>query len=117
MLFRSNRLGDLVSIVRQVNHPAVRINADLYHMRLEGDTPDDLRAALPWLQQVEIAETAARTIPGIAGDDFRPYFAVLKAAGWRGALNVEAQRATPAQYQTMFAALRSQWREAPSEHA
>lgn len=108
------RLRDLVPIVATVDHPAVRLTADLYHMRVEGDLPQDLAAAVPWLAHVEIAEVAKRTAPGIDGDDFRPFFAILKAHGWRGSLNVEGQRAEPAQYRAMFPFLAAQWRQANS---
>jgi sugar phosphate isomerase/epimerase len=106
------RMREILPIIASVDHPAVRLTADLYHMRVEGDGPQDLAKALPWLAHVEIAEVARRTAPGIEGDDFRPFFAILKAHGWRGPLNVEGQRAEPAQYRAMFPFLAAQWQQA-----
>jgi sugar phosphate isomerase/epimerase len=40
---------------------------------------------------IEIAEKEDRSVPGVAGDDFRPFFRVLKAAGYKGAINIEAK--------------------------
>ena len=40
---------------------------------------------------VEIAEKEGRTYPGVKGDDFRPFFKVLREAGYKGAINMEAK--------------------------
>ena len=37
----------------------------------------------------KIAEKGARTYPGAAGDDFRPFFRVLREAGYQGVINIE----------------------------
>ncbi len=107
-----NRVSELTTIVAEVDHPAIRINADLYHMAVEAEPAAALSAAVPFLHQLEIAEAARRTIPGIAGDDFRPYFRVLLRAGWSGWLNVEAAPATAAEYRNMFTVLAAQVRDA-----
>jgi sugar phosphate isomerase/epimerase len=86
-----NHIGEGAAIVRAVGHPHVRLLADLYHMARMGDTPADLRAAMDVVAHVEIAEQAGRTAPGVAGDDFRPWFRVLRAAGYRGAICIEGR--------------------------
>ena len=86
-----NRVCDAASIIRAVNHPHVRLLADFYHMASEGDTPEDLRSAMDVIVHTEIAEKAERTYPGIKGDDFHPYFRVLKEAGYRGAISIEGK--------------------------
>ncbi len=40
---------------------------------------------------MEIAEKEGRTAPGVQGDDFRPYFQVLKKAGYHGAISLEGR--------------------------
>jgi hydroxypyruvate isomerase len=65
--------------------------ADLYHMACGGDTPADLKAAMDVVAHVEIAEKNGRAIPGVAGDDFRPFFHVLRESGYKGALGIEAK--------------------------
>lgn len=106
-----NKLPELTSIVAEVNHPAVRMNADLYHMRVEDEDPGVLTEAIPWLAHVEIGEKAKRTIPGVEGDDFTPFFRVLLKHGWSGMLNVECG-ATLAQARRMFPYLGRQIRDA-----
>ena len=85
------RLGEVADIVRKVDDPNVRVCADLYHMATEGDTAKDLKAAMDVVAHVEIAEKNGRTYPGVGGQDFRPYFRVLRDAGYCGAINIEAR--------------------------
>ena len=106
------RVEELVPIVAAVDHPAIRMTADLYHMAREEEDPEHLAAAIPWLAHLEIAEKAKRTVPGTAGDDFRPYFRVLCRHGWSGWLNVEAAGSDLAGYRRMFAFLDNQIEEA-----
>lgn len=86
-----NHIGRAASLIRRAQHPNIRLLADLFHMSQVGDTPEDLRAAMDVVVHVEIAEKGGRTYPGVKGDDFRPFFRVLKQAGYRGALSIEAR--------------------------
>jgi sugar phosphate isomerase/epimerase len=84
-----NTIGEAAKIIRAVDHPNIRLLADFYHMSQEGDTPEDLKAAADLLVHVEIAEKEGRTYPGVKGDDFRPFFRVLRDAGYNGAVSIE----------------------------
>ncbi len=86
-----NRIGEAVALIRAAGHPNIRVLADLYHMRVMGDTPADLKAAMDVVRHVEIAEKDGRTYPGVAGDDFRPFFRVLREAGYDGAISIEGK--------------------------
>jgi sugar phosphate isomerase/epimerase len=84
-----NRIAEGAALIRAAAHPNVRLLADLYHMACMGDTPADLKAAMDVVVHVEIAEKAGRTLPGVSGDDFRPYFKVLRESGYTGAISIE----------------------------
>lgn len=84
------RIGEAASLIRRADHPHIRVCADLYHMAVGGDAPEDLRQAADVVALIEIAEKVERAFPGVGGQDFRPYFRVLKAAGYRDAINIEA---------------------------
>jgi sugar phosphate isomerase/epimerase len=84
-----NFIEEVVQVVEPVAHPNVRVLADLFHMRVSGDSPRQLAAAMPWVGLVELAEKDNRTLPGVAGDDFRPYFVELARAGFRGLVDLE----------------------------
>jgi sugar phosphate isomerase/epimerase len=102
-----NRIREVVAVVAAANHPQIRILADLYHMAVMDDTPADLATAMPWVGLIEIAEKAQRTVPGVAGDDFRPYFSVLARAGYSGPITIEAD-GTPDQLKGAFETIASQ---------
>jgi sugar phosphate isomerase/epimerase len=83
------RIGEGATLIRAANHPNIRLLADLFHMAHMGDTPADLKAAMDVVSHIEIAEKAGRSYPGVKGDDFRPFFRVLREAGYQGAINIE----------------------------
>jgi sugar phosphate isomerase/epimerase len=96
-----NYIEEVVNVVSPVDHPNIRVLADLYHMRVMGDTPGKLAAAMPWVGLVEMAEREQRTLPGVAGDDFRPFLAALAGAGFHGLADIEGD-GTPAQLRNAF---------------
>ena len=103
-----NHIRDGAEIIRQVDHPNVRLLADLYHMKQSGDTPEDLRAAMDVVVHVEIAEFQNRTIPGTADSDFRPFFRVLRETGYSGLVNIEASGWQNAQLPAAIMKIRAQ---------
>jgi sugar phosphate isomerase/epimerase len=84
-----NHIGEAAALIRKAAHPNIRLLADFFHMARMGDTPEDLRAAMDVVVHIEIAEKERRAYPGVKGDDFRPYFRVLREAGYQGAINIE----------------------------
>lgn len=86
-----NRISEGAELIRAAGHPNVRLLADLYHMASMGDTPADLKSAMDVVVHVEIAELEGRTVPGISGDDFRPFFRVLREANYQGAVSIEGK--------------------------
>lgn len=86
-----NRLAEGAALIRKAGHPNVRLLADLFHMAVMGDTPQDLKAAMDVVVHMEIAEKVGRTYPGTQGDDFRPYFKVLRESGYQGAISIEGK--------------------------
>jgi sugar phosphate isomerase/epimerase len=86
-----NHISQGAALVRAAAHPNIRLLADLYHMASMGDTPADLRAAIDVVEHVEIAEKTGRAVPGVSGDDFRPFFRVLRECGYHGAISIEGK--------------------------
>ena len=86
-----NHIAEGAAIIRAAGHPHIRMLADLYHMACMGDSPADLKAAMDVVVHVEIAEKEGRTVPGISGDDFRPFFRVLRETGYQGAVSIEGK--------------------------
>lgn len=84
-----NHIAEGAKLIRAAGHPNIRLLADLYHMVVMGDTPADLKAAMDVVVHMEIAEKQGRTYPGVKGDDFRPFFRVLRESGYKGAIGIE----------------------------
>ncbi len=108
-----NHIGEGAKLIRAVGHPHVRMLADLYHMAVMGDTPEDLKAAMDVVVHVEIAEKKTRSVPGVSGDDFRPYFDVLWKSGYQGAISIEGNW-KPGQIGPAFKEIEKQAKQARS---
>jgi sugar phosphate isomerase/epimerase len=105
------RITEVGQVVRRVDHPAIRAAADLYHIVAEAETPEDLASVLDVVTHVELAEVEGRRIPGTSGQDFRPYFRVLKDGNYRGLLCFEG-KFEPAELPAGLATIARQWQEA-----
>lgn len=83
-------LKEAAEIVKKANHPNFRLNADIYHMMKENKPPQHILDAGKIIVHVGIAEKEKRSLPGVMGEDFRPYFQALKAIGYKGPIVIEA---------------------------
>ncbi len=84
-----NKVGEAVSIAKEVNDPHIRVLADIFHMMRENEPPQAIIDAGKYLVHCHIAELKDRTAPGMAGDDFTPYFKALKKIRYRGGISIE----------------------------
>jgi len=89
-------LKGAAEIVRKVNEPNFRLNVDIFHMMREGESPDEIVAARAEVGFSEIAEKEKRTLPGVAGDDFKPYLRALKKINYKGYIFIEGSTTNPA---------------------
>lgn len=85
------KLHEVGDIVTEVNHPHIRVLADIYHSSCMQDPPGDFRKYAPLVEMVEIAEAKGRTVPGVNGEDFRPYFRALREGGYQGPIEIEGK--------------------------
>lgn len=83
------KLSEAADIVRRVNHPYFQLNADIYHMMKENESPDEIRDAGKLIVYCEIAEKQGRSLPGMKGEDFRPYLKALKDIRYKGPIVIE----------------------------
>lgn len=86
-----NSVGEGAGIVRQVDHPNIRLLCDLYHMARENEPAQSIVDAGNLIRHCHIAEKEKRTAPGIAGDDFTPYLEALKKSNYQGIISVEGK--------------------------
>lgn len=85
------RMAEARAIAEAVDHPGLRLTADIYHMAKEGDGPDEIAKTAKYLVHAHLAEKANRTAPGVAGDDLTGYFRAFKQAGYTGRMSMECR--------------------------
>jgi len=88
-------LTSAAEVVRAVNHPNFKLNADIFHMLRESESPQSIIDARDVLVYCEIAEKEKRSLPGVQGDDFKPYLRALKKANYKGDIFIEGNTKNP----------------------
>jgi len=105
-----NSVAEGGEIVRAVNHRNIRLLADLYHMKMEDEGPENIIKYGNLLRHVHIAEKEGRSAPGTHGEDFTPYFDALKKVGYKGSISVECKwQDLATQAPAAFRAITDQW--------
>lgn len=90
-----NTVNHAADIVRRVDAPYFKLNADIYHMMREGELPEEILSAGSLIAYCEVAEKQTRSLPGVAGDDFKPYLAALKKINYYGFIFIEGNTKQP----------------------
>ncbi|HEX8426830.1 sugar phosphate isomerase/epimerase family protein [Hymenobacter sp.] len=109
-------LKSAADVVRAVNHPNFKLNADIFHMMREGESPQSIVDAKDLLVYCEIAEKEKRSYPGVRGDDFKPYLRALRKANYQGYIFIEGNTSNPsADTPLTFAYLTKQLKEVYAE--
>jgi D-psicose/D-tagatose/L-ribulose 3-epimerase len=84
-----NNLTKALEFVGEVNHPAVKLMADLFHMNIEENNFEQiLRDIAPYLIHVHIADNT-REAAGFGRTDFKNLIYTLKDIGYTGPLTME----------------------------
>ncbi len=86
-----NTLEEAYEVIKKVNHPNLRLCADIYHMLKEGESPAIIEKAGELVVHCDLAEKEKRTPPGVKGDDFKPYLRALKKIKYKGVIILECQ--------------------------
>ena len=90
-----NSVNAAGEIVKGVNHPNFRLNADIFHMMRENESPQSIIDNADVLAHCEIAEKQTRSFPGVMGDDFKPYLRALRKANYKGKIFIEGNTSNP----------------------
>jgi len=109
-----NTVEEGAAIVQRVDHPSIRLLADLYHMLQNDEPPRSLARHGRLIAHAHVAEKAERTCPGVVGDDFRPFLRALAEGGYAGRMSIEGKfpGGIEADAPTGVATLRQQCRDA-----
>jgi hydroxypyruvate isomerase len=79
-----------LEIVAQVDHPAVRLQYDVYHAQMtEGNLIHTITASFPTIGHVQIADVPGRHEPGTGEINFPAVFSALDRLGYWGYIGLE----------------------------
>lgn len=85
-----NSLAEGAAMAEAADHPNIQLLADIFHMLVDGEAPDEIVKHGRWIRHVHVAEKEGRLAPGIGGEDFSPYLRALKAIDYRGGISFES---------------------------
>jgi hydroxypyruvate isomerase len=79
-----------VKIIREINHPQLKILADLYHLGvMEHDIKQIIKRYLPEIGYIHIADIPGRHEPGTGKIDWKEILELLKAERYDGFVGFE----------------------------
>ncbi|HJS55886.1 MAG TPA: TIM barrel protein [Chitinophagaceae bacterium] len=90
-----NTVKEAGEIAKAVNNLNFRLNADIFHMMRENESPQSIIDHADVIAHCEIAEKQTRSYPGVMGDDFKPYLRALKKANYTGKIFIEGGTSDP----------------------
>jgi sugar phosphate isomerase/epimerase len=87
---------ELVRFVREVDHPAVKANADVSHLHLSGASFDDVRLLTGMIGHVHVSDCDGKVHgdmpPGRGVTPIKEYLRAILDTGFDGAVSVELER-------------------------
>lgn len=87
-----NTVAESLALVREVDHPRIRLTVDFYHLAEENDDPDVLLEAGARVAHLHFANPRGRVFPRDAGEEprYAPFFIALRRIGYGGRISLEA---------------------------
>jgi len=84
-----NSVAEGGGMVEEINHPNIRLLADIFHMLREKEGSESILRYGKYIKHIHIAENAGRSAPGVNGEDFTPYLGALNTINYRGMMSIE----------------------------
>lgn len=79
-----------VRLMKEVDHPHVRLLYDLYHEQVQtGDALAPLTAALPYVKVFHVADAPGRHDPGTGKMNYDAIYRAIQKAGYKGHIALE----------------------------
>jgi sugar phosphate isomerase/epimerase len=91
-----NTVAECAELVRAVDHPAVRLLVDGFHLLHDGDSIPSIVENGELFRHVHLATPENRLAPGAEPCDWAPFFSALRDGGYDGRVSVEAKLNDPA---------------------
>jgi sugar phosphate isomerase/epimerase len=90
-----NSGAEALRLVREVNHPNVKMIIDYYHLREEKEDPEIMMQARDAIVHLHFANPNGRVWPKNVDEDpvYGKFFELVKKSGFRGGLSIEGKGA------------------------
>ncbi|MCC6535973.1 MAG: TIM barrel protein [Bryobacterales bacterium] len=83
-------VGEGVRLMKEVDHPHVRLLYDLYHEQIQtGDALAPLAAAMPYVKVFHVADAPGRHDPGTGKMNYDAIYKAIQKAGYKGHIALE----------------------------
>jgi sugar phosphate isomerase/epimerase len=89
-----NTAQEAARLIREINHPHLRMVIDGYHWALDLNSPEGIRENADLIVHAHVASAAGRRAPSMA-DPCAPFFDALRSIGYGGRLSFEGNLADP----------------------
>lgn len=87
-----NSVAEGLKLVKDVNHPNIKLLADFYHMRVENEEMAIIKKAESLLRHCHIANNHERAYPlKDEEDDYKSFFGALKNVNYNERLSIEGR--------------------------
>lgn len=86
-----NSVAEGAAIVKEIDHPNFMLLADIYHMMMENEGPEEILEHGQWIKHVHVAELEGRAAPGTHTEDLSAYYNALKEVGYQGRISIEGR--------------------------
>lgn len=88
-----NSISDGIELIKEVDHPNIKLLADFYHMRVEKESMDILKQTnSDVLVHTHIAKGHGRSFPLTIDEDiYKDFFQSLKEIGYDGRVSIEGR--------------------------
>jgi len=84
------RTADVLALIKEVGHPNVYAQYDVYHMQImEGNLTKTIQANLDQIAHIQIADNPGRNEPGTGEINFPNLFKAIDAVGYKGWVGCE----------------------------
>lgn len=88
--FYLSRTADVLSLIKEVGHPNVYYQYDIYHMQvMEGDLTSTIRDNISVIKHIQLADNPGRHEPGTGEINYPNLFRFIEEAGYRGFIGCE----------------------------
>lgn len=89
-----NSVAEGLKLVKEVNHPNIKLLADFFHMRVENEDMSIIEECGAYLKHTHIANGTGRVYPLSEKEDiYGDFFDKLKKIGYEGRLSIEGKTA------------------------